>query len=430
MQIVLNAETGQRGYLISGKESFLDPYRSALEQRKPIVDALRIAYGQEAGYAKALDELDGLIGEHFAALQKSLAQQQTNRAAAAEYVRNGVGQLLMGETRSAADALLQRDSELLVTLQRAARSDLFLIRVINASAAALNVALVLLAAVLISRNISRRAFEAQRLVDERNALEREVAVRTMDLAALSSHLQHVSEQEKSALSRELHDELGSLLIAAKMDTAWLRRHLAAEDPESRVRWERVIAVLDAGVDFKRRIVEQLRPSLLDNMGLFAALRWQLRESCGRAGLRCLERLPARELQLRDEVSIAIFRIGQEAMTNILKHAQASEVELAADIAGPDLELTISDNGVGVGAAWRSQPDSHGLRSMRHRVESLGGSWALGSGPAGRGTRIHVRLPLARILAAETPAATDAAGISASQPPVVQQRSHAAGQEAG
>ena len=256
--------------------------------------------------------------------------------------------------------------------------------------------LVLLAGILISRNISRRVADAQRLMSEKQQLESVVAERTADLSALSSHLQQVQEQEKSELARELHDELGGLLIAAKMDVTWLRRKVAAEDDDSRSRWERVLAALDSGVDLKRRVVEQLRPTLLDNMGLYAALRWQLQESCGRAGLKCSDSMPAEELAISSTASIAIFRIAQEAMTNIIKHARATAVDLDIVVDDQELLMTIRDDGIGVADVSRRAVGSHGLLSMRHRVQALGGTWSLTPGAEGRGTRIQIRVPLSRI----------------------------------
>jgi signal transduction histidine kinase len=151
------------------------------------------------------------------------------------------------------------------------------------------------------------------------------------------------------------------------------------------------------VDVKRRVVENLRPTLLDNLGLLPALRWQVAETCGRAGLRYLERYPPTELQLTPEASIAIFRIVQEALTNILKHARAQTVEISLELQGPWLVLRIRDDGVGLPLERLQAPRSHGLAAMRHRASGLGGRWLVVR-PGGRGTEIEVRLPLERVLA--------------------------------
>ena len=153
--------------------------------------------------------------------------------------------------------------------------------------------------------------------------------------------------------------------------------------------------LQAGVDLKRRVVEHLRPTLLDNLGLFSALRWQVADSCGRADLKCVERYPSQELNLIPEASIAIFRIVQESLTNILKHAQARNVEVSVDIIVDSLVIRVRDDGVGLPADRRRTLRSHGLAAMRHRAIALGGEWRIVR--AERGTEIEVRLPMARIL---------------------------------
>ena len=263
----------------------------------------------------------------------------------------------------------------------------------------LTILLIFGATVLLDRDMEGKKTTANMLERYADDLERQVRVRTAELSTLSSHLQNVAETEKAALARELHDELGGLLVAAKMDVSWLEKRVAgAGDPAIQLRWKRVRDALDQGVDLKRRIVENLRPTLLDTMGLVPALKWVLQETCGRAGLKCTDRYPEKELRLSDDASIKIFRLVQEALTNIVKHAKASEVNLDMSIVGDELVVRIVDNGVGVPTVRQSQGGFHGLASMRHRVTSVGGRWELNSPPTG-GTEILARLPLAGILAA-------------------------------
>ncbi|HTP38810.1 MAG TPA: CHASE3 domain-containing protein [Steroidobacteraceae bacterium] len=398
LRLMLDAETGQRGYLLTHNDMVLETYRNAVTQRGPAIEALRQSYAAEPADAAMIETLDRLASDRFAQFETALALQKKNPAAAIQYVRMGAGRTTMNDVRSLVTDLGVEDNTRLQGFKDDEKHDLAVTRVIYLSTAMLNILLVLVAATLISRNIRRRQLDTQRLAEEKSLLESEVRARTLDLTNLSSHLQQVTEQEKGALARELHDELGGLLVAAKMDATWLRRRAGMEDADARLRWERVLSSLDAGVDMKRRVVEQLRPTLLDNMGLFTALRWQLQESCGRAGLQCTESLPEEELPVSAGASIAIFRVAQESMTNILKHAQATSVDMAVDVSGKELLFTIRDNGVGIAPAMTAAPGSHGFLSMRHRVESLGGTWAVRGVPGGRGTEIQMRLPLERILA--------------------------------
>ena len=211
------------------------------------------------------------------------------------------------------------------------QTDFRLSRWVSTAGVILNIGLVLLATRLVYGDMRRRARQAINLRDQKQELEQQVDERTRELTALSTHLQGVSEQEKSALSRELHDELGGLLVAARMDLSWLQQRLPTSDPAIEQRFRRIHESLSAGVDLKRRVVEELRPTLLDNMGLFAALRWQFKETCRRAGLSCTETIPDSELKFSPDAAIGVFRIAQEALTNILKHAEAKSADLVIGI---------------------------------------------------------------------------------------------------
>lgn len=212
-----------------------------------------------------------------------------------------------------------------------------------------------------------------------------------DVATLSRQLQHVTEKEKAQLARSLHDELGGLLIAVKMDTSWLQKRWPQPTADVQSRWERVFKVLDDGVDYKRRVVEQLRPTLLDNMGLIAALRWVVQDLCQRGGLSVAESYPDEEPLLSDEVAILVFRLVQEALTNIVKHARATDVRIDISNEGPWLTVLVEDNGVGIGERTASAAVLHGLAIMELRVRSLGGTLEVQRLPAG-GTLLRSRLP--------------------------------------
>ena len=157
---------------------------------------------------------------------------------------------------------------------------------------------------------------------------------------------------------------------------------------------------------KRRVVEELRPTLLDNMGLFTALRWQFKETCRRAGLKCSERIPDSEPKFNPDAAIGVFRIAQEALTNILKHAEAKSADLVIDINRENFVLRVSDDGKGIPPNRLQTITSHGLASMRHRIMALGGSWEVRS-PAAGGTILTAIIPLSRMLVTETVPAANA-----------------------
>jgi signal transduction histidine kinase len=276
------------------------------------------------------------------------------------------------------------------------QSDLQLSRWVTIGGAVLNIGLVVIATALVYGDMRRRARLATDLVDQKQELEHQVAERTRELTALSTHLQGVSELEKSALSRELHDELGGLLVAARMDLSWLQQRLPTSDPAIEQRFKRIHEYLSAGVDLKRRVVEELRPTLLDNMGLFTALRWQFKESCRRNGLQCTEAIPEVELKFDPDAAIGVFRIAQEALMNILKHADARSADLTIDVQESSFTLRISDDGKGIVVDRLRNLTSHGLASMKHRVAALGGAWDVRIRPTG-GTVVTARIPMTSML---------------------------------
>jgi signal transduction histidine kinase len=242
--------------------------------------------------------------------------------------------------------------------------------------------LVLLAAgLLASREIGRRAY----LTTE---LERQVRERTVELQELSEQLMRVSELEKSSLSRELHDELGSLLAAMKMDLANLRRMLKPE-AELLVPWKRLEASIDAGIDMKRRVIENLRPTLLDNLGLVAALRWQAEEACGSANIELEIDAPEEEVPLSPDAGIAIFRAVQETLTNMLKHSKATRARMYIRNGPNGLTVQINDNGIGITPDAMVRSGAHGLRQMRFRMRAIGGEVSTVRSPDG-GTETTIR----------------------------------------
>jgi signal transduction histidine kinase len=258
-----------------------------------------------------------------------------------------------------------------------------------------NLLLVGVAAGLVYKDLRRRTLQMSRLSEREHQLEREVEERTRELVALSTHLQSVAEREKASLARELHDELGGLLVGARMDISWAEQHLAPGDSDMKQRLNRVQQNLSAGIDLKRRIIEQLRPTLLDNVGFLAALRWQFKETCARAGLTCTEYFPDEEPKFTSDAAIALFRIAQEAFANITKHSGAKAVDVTLDIDDDSVVFGIRDNGKGISDASPAS-GTQGLASMRHRVRALGGTFDFANSPTG-GTALLVRIPVSRAL---------------------------------
>jgi hypothetical protein len=403
-----DAEAGQRGYLLTDDEKYLQPYQAARDRVEPTLNQLTNLFRDNDRLLVSIEQRDllrhlrVLVGAKLGELAASLALHRSQGSdEALALVRIDLGSRTMGEIRDEASKLRNMEhSAISVALARAARLQL-VSRALMGAVVVLNIALLIFAAALWARQARRRAELTARLATENEELERRVRRRTAELSALSSHLQQLSEKEKAALARELHDQLGGLLIAAKMDVCWLQKRLPNASADIQSRWARAIKALEDGVDFKRRIVENLRPTLLDNIGLLPALRWITQETCTRAGLHYTEIYPENEPRLVDDAAIMAFRLVQESLVNIVKHARATRVHVEVAVEAAELMILIEDNGSGIDAELREAAGSHGLATMRHRVRSFGGTLDIESPPQG-GTRVRARIPLAVIVQDPSP----------------------------
>ncbi len=211
------------------------------------------------------------------------------------------------------------------------------------------------------------------------------------LAELTAHIEQVKEQERTRIAREIHDDLGGNLTAIKMALSMLTQRLPPEQPLLAERAAYVDALVDRTIEAVHRISLDLRPSMLD-FGLVAALEWQSREFEKQNGISCAFSSSDKEIDLSPDHATALFRIFQEALTNIAKHAKASQVTVRLQARAGQLCLSIADNGVGVAQADRMKPQSFGLRGMSERAKALGGTMALSPSPGGGCTvTIHIRI---------------------------------------
>ena len=236
---------------------------------------------------------------------------------------------------------------------------------------------------------SRKEIEQQQR-DINARLSEIVEERTAQLRDLSQHLLEVSETEKTNLARELHDELGSLLTAISMDLAGVKRQVAAREPALAEQLEQTIALVQSTTQIKRRIMEGLHPSSLDSMGLAEALRTLCDDFAARSGIHCESTATADFTKLDESMSIALYRIVQEALTNVAKHASANHVTVSLSENEHGLQLDIADDGSGFDTEFAAHRRTHGLSGMRERVAYFNGEFGVASGPAG--TRIHVSIP--------------------------------------
>lgn len=238
-----------------------------------------------------------------------------------------------------------------------------------------------------------RMFGLVQDITERKQIEQEIRASREQLRELSNHLQTIREEEKSCIAREIHDELGGNLTALKMDIFWLGRKLPPEMEAAHEKVASMSDMVDASVHALRRIVTELRPTVLDDLGLVAAMQWQAAEFAKRYGIQCKVSMHGEEVELTEEMRITLFRIFQEALTNVARYSKASQVLVDMWREHDKIALEVFDNGIGIPEGAIMQPTAHGLRGMMERARSLGGSVEIGSAP-GEGVAISVRIPVA------------------------------------
>ena len=222
--------------------------------------------------------------------------------------------------------------------------------------------------------------------------ERKRAAR--QLQELSAHLQTIREDEKTRIAREIHDDLGGVLAALKMDIFRLKKELSAGNATTQVleRIGSMSQMLDGAVGALRRIISDLRPAILDDLGLLAALEWQAEQFQSRTGISCRVNCIDDTCAPNDRHTIALYRIFQEALTNVARHSGASRVEVEFQCNEEEIMLSINDNGRGLPEGHAAGPASFGIRGMREHTEQLGGRLEFGKSPSG-GSSVTVRLPL-------------------------------------
>ena len=231
---------------------------------------------------------------------------------------------------------------------------------------------------------------------ERQRAEDKLRKSLDQLRALSNYLQYVREEERTRIAREVHDELGQALTGLKLDLSWLATKLAARNREPVLdKVKTMTDHIDETIQTVRRIATELRPGILDSLGLIAALEWQANEFQSRTGIPCVVTTTVADTLWDQQFSTGVFRIFQETLTNVIRHAKATRVEVSFTEEGDSLVLTVKDNGRGISEEEIANTRSIGLVGMRERARLIGGELILQGAPR-QGTTVTLRVPLNRI----------------------------------
>ncbi len=395
--LVLEAESSMRGYFLNGREATLRATRSASAETDAEFVELEKLLADNPSQLKNLAQLHTLVRRRLRMMGQAIdVYRDGGLSEIVKIARLSDGRASMDEIRLQVVIMEQEQNETLAQRSSNFYQEYLKAILLGMSINALAIVVLVIFYQLVRRSFANRAQVEHALQSANETLETQVQQRTEQLSVLSRHLISISEEEKIRLSRELHDEMGANLTSISMDIAAVTQQLQQREPELVAQLKRARATLMETVEMKRRIVENLRPSLLDNLGLCAAIESYCDEFSRVAQLRCecdvapgIEKTACRS----GELSIALFRIVQEALTNIRKYAHARHVSVTLTRDEQGLNLRIIDDGIGIAAANMVKPMSHGLLGMRERALLLGGSMSIRRGRNEVGTCIEVRIPL-------------------------------------
>ncbi|MFO0450641.1 MAG: ATP-binding protein [Pseudomonadota bacterium] len=386
--LVTAVESAARGHALTGDARHAVVHAAARRELEAALDALERTAAPEVASAADLARLRALVADELAITDALLARPPGTPPPEAATA----GPALMAAIRAELATLaLRTERELEARRAATVRAEW-----LTAGSLVAVTALAMLTIALFHRRM-RRYLEERRAAEDRltatnESLNLMVAERTGELTRLSGHLISSAEEEKAAFARELHDALGSNLTAVDIDVKWVEKKLRDREPELADRLRRALVVLEQAVDVKRNVIEALRPSLLDMLGLATALESLCEEFARRSGVDCIPDLDQELPELAPDVSIALYRVVQEALANVRAHAQAKTVRVALHREAEHLHLVVEDDGVGIPEDTIARTKSHGLVGMRERIRVLGGEFRLHAGAGGRGTVVDALVP--------------------------------------
>jgi signal transduction histidine kinase len=393
--LVTDADSGLRGYFLSGSDTYLGPLRTADRELDGQFQTLQKLLVDNPSQLKNLAQLQKLVRRRVSLMHEALGVYRDGGLQdIIAIARTQEDQTQMDEIRLQVVVMTGEQNDTLAAGGAAFYDQYRWTALLGLGTNIAAIAVLVLFYNLIWHGFSLRLTAERALQQTNDQLETLVASRTEQLSVLSRHLIRVSEEEKAKLARELHDEMGANLTAIGMYLSSVGEALKDTHPEHAASLGCARATLLETVQLKRRIIEDLRPSLLDNMGLAAALHSYCDDYARATRLDC-EALVEGEIDSAGPMqAIALFRITQEALNNVAKYAQARHVVVHLAREGEGIALEVSDDGVGIPPDALRRPKSHGLLGMRERALLLGGRLKVERGVNGVGTCVQAWVPFA------------------------------------
>ncbi len=395
---LFEAESAQRGYMLTKRKEYVAPFNNALVHARKNIElseALVKATSTEKSQLielKWLKEISANVEAKSAEMLLTIKLVEQNKIDEANQVTNlDIGRQHMQRFVLQTDKLIaQQTADVDAMIEKRKKT----VNWARASGIIASLVLILLVVMVIKQLLKELLVKAklqQQVVQENANYQVKLKEQTVLLRSMALDYQADVERERQKLSRELHDELGSIFTATKMDLAWSIKKVANLVPEVADKLAKTTSYVDAGIQFQRHIVQELHPSMISTFGFWPALKALINDAAERNNWRLTLNLPEQTTALNETISLVTYRIVQESLNNANKYAKASAVTVDIMLDAHHIKVEISDNGVGVDMQALNAK-THGLSGMRHRVLAIGGHFEMISSPS-QGVLIKVLIPL-------------------------------------
>lgn len=395
---LFEAESAQRGYILTKRVEYVAPFNAALNQARANVklsEALVIDTSSEKAQIIELEWLKAIsasIEAKSAEMLLTIKLVKQNKIDEANQVLNlDLGRLEMKKFVEQTDKLIKQQTADVDAMIEKRRSTVNLARGSIIGGSLLLMLLVVLVIKQLLGEISVKSQLQQQVVKENEMYEKKLQQQTKLLRSMALDYQADVERERQKLSRELHDELGSIFTATKMDLAWVMKKLVVIAPDVVTKLIKTTSYVDQGIQYQRHIVQELHPAMISTFGFWPALNALIKDAAERNKWQLMLNLPDETTQLNETISLVAYRIVQESLNNANKYAKATAVNIDVMLDEHHVKLEIEDNGVGVDMSALNG-NTHGLSGMRHRVLAIGGHFEMISCP-GKGVLIRALIPL-------------------------------------
>jgi len=396
------AESAQRGYLLTKRDEYIEPFETSLDAARDNTDKIEklisqtLTGNEEIEQREWLKAISASLEAKAAEMKMTLNLSRTGKTHEARQVMNlDEGLVEMMKFMEYADIVIENQNNVLEAKIKNRQRTVLIARISIYASALILIWLVVLVIKQLLAEIVIKSHLQQRVSKENTIYEEKLQQQTKLLHSLALDYQADVERERHKLSRELHDELGSIFTATKMDLAWVIKKMklvapeVAEEVVSKLR--KTIGYVDQGIQYQRHIVQELHPAMLSTFGFWPALKSLILDAAERNQWELVLNLPDENTKLNETLSLVTYRIVQETLNNANKYANASKVSVDVIVDAQYIKVEIEDNGIGVDMNTLNG-NTHGLSGMRHRVLAIGGHFEILS-ELGKGVVTRALIPL-------------------------------------